>query len=189
LCLYSIDLDLSYIPGFDPTPERDTFIRFCQFACTGDYVTSDFALIPTTELPYVSDRYTPAVEVEKDPEPVPEESLDPPALDAFDWASRSKKPKKIIQPSKNARLRQSLNTPTYDTKTSRAILIVRCDIRPNSNPTEEYTQVFLGYAELYFFAEKWGIDVLKTLTLSKLHQTLTSFKLYAARRPDIVELL
>lgn len=77
----------------------------------------------------------------------------------------------------------------YETETGRATLTARCVVRPNSVPTQEYTQVFLGHAELYVFAEKWSIDVLKTLALSKLHRTLTSLALYAVRRPDIVELL
>ncbi|KAH8587291.1 hypothetical protein B0O99DRAFT_527094, partial [Bisporella sp. PMI_857] len=59
----------------------------------------------------------------------------------------------------------------------------------NSSPTEDYTTVFLGHAQLYVFAEKWGIKDLKTLALFKPHKALTSFTLYAPRRPDIVELL
>jgi hypothetical protein len=39
--------------------EEDTFIRFCQFAYTGDYTTPDFTHIPTIELPYISDRDEP----------------------------------------------------------------------------------------------------------------------------------
>lgn len=39
------------------------------------------------------------------------------------------------------------------------------------------------------FADKWGIDSLKTLTLFKLHGTLKTFTLYEARCSDIVELL
>lgn len=98
----------------------------------------------------------------------------------------AKMPKK---PSKSIRLRQSLDNPMYNTKTSRTIFTARCEVRQNSNPTEDYTIVFLSYAQLYVFAEKWGIDVLKTLALSKLQKTLTSFTLYVVRRPDIVELL
>ena len=73
--------------------------------------------------------------------------------------------------------------------TIHAISATRCQVRQNSSPTEDYTTVLLGHAQLYVFAEKWGIEALKTLTLHKLHKTLASFTLYAARRPDIVELL
>jgi hypothetical protein len=102
------------------------------------------------------------------------------------WPQKRKNPKK---PSKGSLLRQSLHDQLYDTETIRTILAARCEVRQNSNPTEDYTTVFLGHAQLYVFAEKWGIKSLKTLALCKLHKTLTTFTLYAARRPDVVELL
>ena len=168
--------------------EEDTFIRFCQFAYTGDYTTPDFTHIPPMELPNIPGRDEPVVEPveeEPEPEPVPEPVLVP----VNDWGSTTKKLKKPKKSSKSAFLRQSLDNPTYNTESSRTIFTARCEVRQNSNPTEDYTPVFLGHAQLYVFAEKWGIAVLKTLALSKLHKTLTSFTLYAVRRPDIVELL
>lgn len=86
-------------------------------------------------------------------------------------------------------MRQSLYGLHYNTETDRTILAARYEVRENSSPTEDYTTVFLGHAQLYVFAEKWGIISLKTLALSKLHETLTTFTLYAVRRPDIVALL
>ncbi|PVH69809.1 hypothetical protein DL98DRAFT_438270, partial [Cadophora sp. DSE1049] len=152
--------------------EEDTFIQFCQFAYTGDHTTADFTHIPTTELQYVADSDEPVVEPVPAPEPEPVDTFPSRGL----AARRVKKQKK---PSKGILLRQELDNLVYNTET----------IRQNSNPTEDYTPVFLGHAQLYVFAEQLGIDVLKTLALSKLHQTLISFTLYAARRPDIVELL
>ncbi|TAQ86314.1 hypothetical protein B7494_g5361 [Chlorociboria aeruginascens] len=179
--------------------EEDTFMRFCQFAYTGDYTTPDFTHIPTTELPYIADRdepvVEPVVELELEPEPVeeepaPEPEPEPEPVDGFDsWGLGSRKVKKQKKPSKGILLRQKLGNLVYDTETSRTVFTARCEVRQNSNPTEDYTRVFLGHAQLYVFAEQWGIDVLKTLALSKLHKTLTSFTLYEVRRPDIVELL
>jgi hypothetical protein len=172
--------------------QEDTFIRFCQFAYTGDYVTPDFTHIPSIELPHTTAIDDPLVDptprpVEKEPTPEPVPIV---AIDGFgDWGSPSQSVKKSKKSSKSIRLRQSLDNLVYDTEISRTIFAARCEVRQNSNPTEGYTPVFLGHAQLYVFAEKWGIDVLKTLALSKLHKTLTSFTLYAARRPDIVELL
>jgi hypothetical protein len=80
-----------------------------------------------------------------------------------------KKPKK---PSTSILLRQSLDIPIYNTETSRTIFTARYEVRQNSNLTEDYTTVFLGHAELYVFAEKWDIDVLKTLALSKPSQNI-----------------
>lgn len=106
-----------------------------------------------------------------------------------DWKLKPKKVKKPKKPSKSILLRQTLDNLICNTQKSLTIFTARCEVRPSSNPTEDYTSVFLGHAELYAFAEKWGFDVLKTLALSKLHKTLTSFTLYAVRRPDIIELL
>ncbi|PVH68020.1 hypothetical protein DL98DRAFT_241267 [Cadophora sp. DSE1049] len=169
--------------------EEDTFIRFCQFAYTGDYTTPYFTHIPAIELPDIApptilhdtDRDEPVVDVTVADEPsVP---------DNFGWGTPGQKPKKPKKPSKSSRLRQSLHDGLYNTETSRTLSAARCEVRQNSDPSEDYTPVFTGHAQLYVFAEKWGIKSLKNLTLFKLHRTLTTFTLYAARRPDIVELL
>ncbi|TVY51417.1 hypothetical protein LCER1_G007636 [Lachnellula cervina] len=185
--------------------EEDTFIRFCQFAYTGDYATPDFTHIPSIELPDTStpeilphdasapDRDSRFIEPEWEPTPEPEpEALEAQPADDFGWGStvkEPKKPKKPKKPSKSSLLRQSLHNQLYDTETIRTILEARCEVRQNSDLTENYTAVFLGHAQLYVFADKWGIESLKTLALFKLHRTLTTFTLYSARRPDIVELL
>lgn len=39
------------------------------------------------------------------------------------------------------------------------------------------------------FADIWGITALRTLVLHKLHRTLITYTLYAARRNDIVDLV
>ena len=51
------------------------------------------------------------------------------------------------------------------------------------------TPVFLGHARLYVFADKWGIEALKTLSLHKLHKTLVTITPYSARLDDVAELV
>ena len=187
--------------------EEDTFIRFCQFAYTGDYTTPDFTHIPTSELPDISPLVTTSYDASTtdrddgrsiEPEPAPEPEPEPatvPADDSGNWGlttnstKTAKNPKKPKKPSKSSLLRQTLHDHLYDTETFRTALAVRCEVRQNCHASEDYTPVFLGHAQLYVFAEKWGIESMKALALFKLHKTLTTFTLYSARRPDIVELL
>jgi len=167
---------------------EDTFARFCQFAYTGNYATPSFVQRPDVELPdnlsslaisqqvSTSDRDDSRL-IEPTPEPEPE----------FTEHSGSK-PKKAKKPSKSRLLRQSLDDKLYNIGKIHEVSAARCEVRQNSSPTEDYTTVFLGHAELYVFAEKWGIESLKPLALHKLHKTMLSFTLYAARQLDIVQL-
>lgn len=49
--------------------------------------------------------------------------------------------------------------------------------------------MFLCHARLYVFADKYDIEALRDLSLSKLQQTLASFTLYKERVEDAVDLL
>lgn len=61
--------------------------------------------------------------------------------------------------------------------------------RANMVPSEDYTPVLLGHARLYVFANKYCVEVLEALALSKFHETLRSFTLYEARYEDLQELI
>ncbi|OAT01445.1 uncharacterized protein BDCG_17090 [Blastomyces dermatitidis ER-3] len=64
-----------------------------------------------------------------------------------------------------------------------------CTFTPpeNTGPWEDFTPVFLKQARLYVLADKYGIDLLCQLVLSKLHQTLRTFKLYDTGVSGIVD--
>lgn len=180
--------------------EEDTFIRFSQFAYNGDYMTPCFTLTPAIEDPDIA-APTALHDTNRDElvsdVPVAEESMvdeprmeDPQSVpDDLGWGTPTLRPKKPKKISKSSKLRQLLHDRLYDTETPHTLSAARCEVRQNSDPLEDYTSVFLGHAQLYVFAEKWGITSLKTLCLSKLHRTLTTFTLFEARRIDIVELL
>ena len=61
--------------------------------------------------------------------------------------------------------------------------------RKNENKNEDYTDVFLGHARLYVFADKYLIYDLRTLALENLHETLKNFQLYFQRTSDIISLI
>ena len=61
--------------------------------------------------------------------------------------------------------------------------------RPNESPDEDFTPVLLSHAEIYVFADKYDIQNLKKLAMSKLKHTLTVFTLYPSRVGDVLALL
>lgn len=61
--------------------------------------------------------------------------------------------------------------------------------RPNRHHEEDYSEVFLGHARLYVFADKYDIENLKVLAREELHATLAVFTMYQQRTSDAVALL
>jgi hypothetical protein len=53
---------------------------------------------------------------------------------------------------------------------------------------QNFTLVLVAYARLYCFAHLRLIELLKALTLHKLHKTLMGFMLYKERIGDIIKL-
>jgi hypothetical protein len=172
---------------------EDTFVRVCQFAYTGDYETPVFIQRPDAGLdssipispPPVT--YIDANELGKTvggPELLAE--LEPES-DERSWGfNPSKKIKKL---SKSRVLQESFDRKDFHVETHRLGALYRCKVRQNYSPEEDYTYVFLGHARLYVFANKWGIEALKSLSLHKLHKTLFTFTLHPARCSDVVELV
>lgn len=61
--------------------------------------------------------------------------------------------------------------------------------RANLGPFEDYSDVFLSHARIYVFADKYDIEPLQKLALKSLHQTLVAFTLYPERCGDIIALI
>ena len=179
--------------------DEETFVRFCQFAYTGDYAVpgflteeksdtaSDVQVASDGQARSDSNIADPVPEPAPVEEPTPVEEI---ALEAVvdDWGAWGK-PKKPKKPSKKVRLRQSFEERAYPLPESQKRYLKECTPRVNGSPDEDYTNVFLGHARLYIFAEKWGVDSLKALTLNKLHRTLLTFNLYRGRIGDIIKLV
>jgi hypothetical protein len=191
---------------FDDVLE-DTFVRFCQFAYTGDYETPSFTLTAAVSPSHgtssqasstTSDRADLAIEQVEDalsvievadPDAVPEGSESYDSICTFEGKmSQRGDLRNRKSASKSRMLRREMDRRDYDIEAARAITTAICEIRENDIVEEDYTPVFLGHARLYVLAEKWGIEALKILTLHKLHRTLVTFTLYKVRRGDIVEL-
>ncbi|TID17077.1 hypothetical protein E2P81_ATG09632 [Venturia nashicola] len=57
----------------------------------------------------------------------------------------------------------------------------------NTSKVENCTPVFSAHTRLYVFADKYGIETLKSLALDKLHETLDGYTFVASKYEDIVE--
>lgn len=67
-------------------------------------------------------------------------------------------------------------------------LFKSCKPRPN-HPSQDFTPVFLAHAELYVFADKYRINVLKQLAVRKLHKTLAIYTIDSTDIRAIIELI
>ena len=172
--------------------DQGTFIRFCQFAYTGDYAVPVFETkeeaTTTSEVEVERERYpNPSPDTLDQPIEISPAEAEP---EPVAWGySPSKVSKMAKKPFREVRLRQSFENSKHPLPASQEQLSRECTPRPNNSPAEDYTTVFLGHASLYVFAEKYGVDSLKALTLHKIHKTLLTFTLYHTRIGDIVELV
>jgi hypothetical protein len=57
----------------------------------------------------------------------------------------------------------------------------------SDGPSENIGEVLVIHSSLYVLAEKWGIDSLKRLTLSKIYKTLTMIRLDLPKLDQIID--
>ncbi len=185
--------------------DKHNFVRFIEWAYKGYYTAAEYRIdaeSPSLSKFEDSDTCTPEAEpsacVEEVPPPPPEESE--PEVDAgisfgrFDdgWGnSGAKKSKKIGKKASSMKsskeiLKESFYARKYEIRQD---TITIPPPRPNQEPNENYTPIFLSHAHLYVFAHKYDIPPLKTLALENLHMTLDRFTLHPERTGDIIELL
>src|SRR5438045_4871695 len=177
-----------------PEVLEDTFIRFCQFAYTGNYETPAFNLLPMPEnldSPSTLRSSSLAQSVRNNGEEALVVQVSPvdiePTLVSDSWGFSMKVKKQKL--TKSLKLQNDFDNRQYDISMAHAEAAAPCEIRENKNSLEDYMPVFLGHAQLYIFAEERMIDDLKTLCLHKLNKTLMSFTLYEDCWTDIVELV
>ncbi|OCL02376.1 hypothetical protein AOQ84DRAFT_434418 [Glonium stellatum] len=172
--------------NFDDVLEED-FIRFCQFAYMGDYTTP----------PCIIEENTSGIsEIQpKSPPPPPPPVALPDTNEIIveadvGWAFSSPSSKKSKYSKKGiGKLAKLFDDRVFSSILPRQRIINLCEPISNSDEQEDYTPVFLAHARLYVFADKYGIESLKSLSLQKLHKTLKNFTLYRARVGDILKLV
>lgn len=197
--------------------DEDTFARFLEYCYTGDYAAAEHAvvldatsiqqetnvesggLIATPE----QEEHADIMEPEPDVEPIFGQTGflgTPPAQNGWGQpnaynsytppSARQVKKAKAISTGSSRRANAwkaftqlSWNAPAGTAKPS------TYDARVNREACEDYTDVFLSHARLYVFADTYGIEKLRVLSLQKLHKCLVNFKLFPERVTDVAVLL
>ncbi|EXJ73893.1 uncharacterized protein A1O5_03655 [Cladophialophora psammophila CBS 110553] len=176
--------------------DEDTFVRVIQFAYTGDYAAAEPGIVsPELDTPVEDssnhlDYAAPAPAVDEYLE-VPSEPAVSPGADEpeepseypYSWVPQSKRSKKNKSRSKGEQVWDSFKSEAYMKETK------PWQPEVNEDSCQDYTPVFLCYAKLYVFSDKYGIEPLQELVLQKLRLTLSRFKLHPQRVDDVVELL
>ncbi|KAI2620645.1 hypothetical protein GGS26DRAFT_303592 [Hypomontagnella submonticulosa] len=161
-----------------PEIDEGTFVRFCEFAYTGDYKAAD----PFEDIPTPPEEDEPTVEV----------VAARPVLTPHSLVSK-KKPKKMTEtfefplsspsPSRNT-MRQQFRDAIGDEPDKRP------KEEPNTDPLTNYSEVLLSHARLYTLADYYNIEELMGLCVRKLHRTLKVFNLHqGARVTDVAQLI
>ena len=163
--------------------DEGTFVRFIRWAYNKDY--------PAPEHTLVEDNSETSAQ-----RPTPESSKDTywglnDDDDWSGWSSKKGKKKKNTGHSSSSKgsLRESFITKYDSSSWGHSVDASIPGPRGNRAPEEDYSEVFLGHARMYIFAEKYDIQPLKTLALLKLHNTLSIYTLFPERVGDITTLL
>ncbi|KAK6856727.1 hypothetical protein PG995_006914 [Apiospora arundinis] len=156
-----------------PDVDETTFLRFFQFAYTGQF---------DAEEPEKPPPQTP--EPLKDHDPVP-----PGPRPNLIWNLNMKNsgaafPPMNKQGQKKADLWASFKQAYEPLEDSSA----RWPL-PDQDPTSDFTRVFLAYARLYVLADEKDVQGLAELSLRRLHHTLVHFNIQGQRADSIASLV
>jgi DNA-directed RNA polymerase subunit H (RpoH/RPB5) len=177
--------------------EQHTFIRFCEYAYTGDYTPANHevmfdssAIEGDATLPKNSDCNVPVNSIAMDEEAPPE------LLSYRISKKKGRKIEKTDMPCESCghtpgEVPKSLKQVLWDEFKNKRYsdFMPRFEPRRNFGACEDYTNVFLGHADLYVFADRYMVARLRMLALEKLHRTLEVFNLYENRIGDIINLI
>ena len=197
--------------------DEQTFVRFSQYAYTGDYLAADpdilldSSMIASAQPPSSEAPIDDGIEGRSPPGPSspqlarlatvpPEPVLNPVVANYDNWGfsipqnKKKKKKAKLAWSDEDTpvpQVSQSKRSKLWDEFKNIGYTISMPTVQPrkNSEPCEDYTEVFLCHARLYVFADKYDVGPLRQLSLHKLQRTLADFALYDQRLHDIVQLI
>ncbi|CZR51231.1 uncharacterized protein PAC_01106 [Phialocephala subalpina] len=169
--------------------DKGTFLRFVEFIYSGDYSTPQSLPVQSNQRLSQSLRTGIITEEIMPAEPFLQKAVDV-STDWDTWAeSRPKKGKKGDRTRSFPAIPalESFNSLSYPVPKTQSIFANTCEHAIGDGKGEN--SVFLIHASLYVLADKWGVDSLKQLTLSKLHRALAAFHLDISNVQNLVELV
>jgi len=195
--------------------EVDDFVRFVEYCYRGDYACPPCTKDPVKEVPApcpppsdpAPELAPPTPEPAPEPEPVPEagpatepdepEVLPEVRLDGWGFGTSKvkksplKKKKSAASGESRSKVKLSLlftGRKYIENYSPKSRILESFKTPVNHFSDENFVPIFLAHARLYSFAALYMVEPLKTLVLSKLHDTLKNFKLFHSRVPDIIVL-
>jgi len=154
-----------------------TFVRFAQFVYTGDYSIPRMIVRSSKQplsLGTIVDEATPLPDE-------PQENF----WGGFGTPTKKGKKKSYLASAPTVvRTFSSLRFPLLK---SRSNFEDTCEPAVSDGPSENIGEVLVIHSSLYVLAEKWGIDSLKRLTLSKIYKTLTMIRLDLPKLDQIID--
>ncbi|KAG9228376.1 hypothetical protein BJ875DRAFT_477644 [Amylocarpus encephaloides] len=186
--------------------DQGTFARLAQFAYTGDYSIPN----GSTGQAVVEAKSSPAPALRtlhRSPHSITSLPSPGPELSAFYYLTHKPKEEweghghifssKDGKKSKNGPLSpfrpaltpafvmfSCLKYPLSQSRSSRCT----CEPPMDDGPVENSGEVLLAHASLYVLAEKWGVNDLNMLALSKLHRTLSTLSLDKSGVQEVINL-
>ncbi|KAL6719502.1 hypothetical protein ACLMJK_003742 [Lecanora helva] len=154
--------------------DESTFLRFIRWTYNKDYPANEHSAALGAE----------------ESKPPEANTVDDEFADWGSWGvnkkEKKKKKKHTTEPAVEGYLRESFISRQHDVELSPYTIP---PARANKGPDEDYTEVFLGHARMYVFAEKYDIQPLKKLALQKLQHQLAIHTLYIERAGEILSLV
>ncbi|MCJ1259442.1 hypothetical protein MMC24_007279 [Lignoscripta atroalba] len=181
--------------------DEDTFARFAEYIYAGDYCVNESPIV-------TSESHTsgePSNSIDKGPHLEEEVHEAPEGWNSsmFKNKRERRRERKIIESYKYIVAEDSdLPHPTFPVPEVSGLpdltfpvpdvikaFATPSELRPNTGPTEDYTESFLSHARIYVFAEEYHIKRLKDMAIYKLHHALLKFHCFPERGEDITRLI
>ncbi|KAG4441648.1 hypothetical protein IFR05_002855 [Cadophora sp. M221] len=171
---------------------KDTFVRFAQFAYTGDYSVPALATRETAVLDgeKIADAEQIAVAIPAYVY-VSEDEVEPFGGGYGEKPEKKKKGKKGLVKEESppdtawVRFQEAITEfPTF-----RKNSVYQYDPPSSFEPDKSYSSAFIGHASLWVMGNYRLVDSLKILALYKLHSTLAIFRITEKNVGDVVDLV